>query len=316
MEIGLRVKSTGVLGKQKTHILQSGTGVLVETPTTKNSLLVCVRKGDKGKFWAFQQCGPDAPSDDVEGASAAEEQMAASDVEEGEACEDSASDAEEQPQHIVVEVKDTVAFLHFRGLRGYAEPMRGGKFRVSFPCGAPSKAFRADQLLELSPEASLRCRLTAGVRVWLQRVSGMPEWARGYLSGQKRHRAVVRCLGWNDYYKKFVFPGRRVGGERENRASITASTAYAGPVRCIPRRHVRGVTDFPRSSLLMRSTATPSCWISSRLVLWSSLRRRRPLTRTLTQILREESLAQALLIPRQTLRQMRNDLPVVVSPSA
>ena len=115
-------------------------------------------------------------------------------------------DVEASPR--LAKVRTLLPPLHqYSGLKGYIDEANStvSRYRLIFPNGAPTKTFKQCQVIELSAGASLRDRLTASVRVWLSRGPGLPAWAMDYLRAQRNHKAVVRCLGFNAHFKRFMF---------------------------------------------------------------------------------------------------------------
>ena len=133
-------------------------------------------------------------------------------------------------------VKDS-ASQHYRGLRGFINEGQSTGYWVELPNGAPAKTFPVAQLIELPQNASLRDRLTASVRVWIYRSRGLPVWAQDYLRAQRGHKALVRCLGYNALYKKFLFTTMR--GETqamvESTPHIPRSSSDLGTARSMFR---------------------------------------------------------------------------------
>jgi len=188
--VGLRKKTSTTIWPQQPVKLASRTGLLLQKEG-KNSTTVSLCKGDASCFWAFEgqddgdiaECGECSP-----GAS----QRAETEEEE----------EEEPPPRQKVLVRSLPALHRYQGLRGFIEDA-GQKISVVFPCGAPSKRFSPEHLEHLPENASMRDRLTCG-RVWLRRGPGVGAWGMRHLRAQRRHRAIVRMVGWNAYYKRFV----------------------------------------------------------------------------------------------------------------
>ena len=78
-------------------------------------------------------------------------------------------------------------------------------------------------------------KLTAGVRVWLSRGPGVSTWGMAYLRAQRRKRAVVRMLGWSEYYKKFLLT---FDERMEERHMVRLSFAQTGIIRRVEERRV------------------------------------------------------------------------------
>jgi len=141
--------------------------------------------------------------------------------------EDDAEKEEDSSREKVV-VKNLPSLHHYQGLRGFIVNSRGGRIEVVFPCGAKSKTFLRDHLDHLPLDASMKDRLTAGAKVWLSRGPGVSTTGMGYLRAQKRKRAVVRMLGWSDFYKKFVLA---LDDSMEERHMVRLTFAQTGIVR-------------------------------------------------------------------------------------
>ncbi len=208
VEIGLRANNRDTKAPQRPYTLKASTGILVEKRSS-NSVLVSLLHGQKSHFWAFEcqerddsEVAPrwsDSPPKERVSGSASEQ--------ESEKGVDSGGDEHEEPQRKMVMVKDLPSLHHYKGLRGFINEGKstGARYRVEFPNSAPAKTFPASQVIELPNNASMRDRLTPSVRVWIHRCLGLPGWAQDYLRAQRGHKALVRCLGYNALYRKFMF---------------------------------------------------------------------------------------------------------------
>ena len=92
---------------------------------------------------------------------------------------------------------------------------------------------RLNLLPEHPQDEPLVDKLTAGVRVWLSRGPGVSAWGMAYLRAQRHHRAVVRMLGWNEYYQKFVLT---FDDRMEERHMVRLSFAQTGIIRRVEER--------------------------------------------------------------------------------
>ena len=202
VEIGLRVKTRDENGPQRLHVLKDMTGILV-TKTCANSILVSLLRGQKGKFWAFECQEKDVSKASSEGPPSEACSVASCSVSpERETVEDRKGEAEAR----LAQVRTLLPPLHqYSGLKGFIDEANSteSRLRLHFPSGAPSQTFKVDQLIELPADTSLRDRLTGGVRVWLRRGPGLSASAMHYLRAERK--AVVRCLGYNAHFKKFLF---------------------------------------------------------------------------------------------------------------
>ena len=189
--VGLRKKTSTTTWPQQPVELASRTGLLLQKDG-KNSITVSLCKGgDASCFWAFE--GQDHDGDIAESDDCASHRAETEEEEE----------AEPPPRQKVL-VRSLPALHRYQGLRGFIEDAPAGqKISVVFPCGAPSKRFSPEHLEHLPENASMRDRLTCG-RVWLRRGPGVGAWGMRHLRAQRRHRAIVRMVGWNAYYKRFV----------------------------------------------------------------------------------------------------------------
>jgi len=218
--LGLRLKTRDATWPQRPVPLKSRTGLLIQKRAA-NSIMVSLCKGDADCFWAFE-------SPDVEEASSGEEAPdVPGDCDEEEDGDDAEKEEDSSPREKVF-VKNLPSLHHYQGLRGFIVNSRGNKIEVVFPCGAPPKAFLPEHLDRIPLDASMKDRLTAGAKVWLSRGPGVSTTGMGYLRAQKRKRAVVRMLGWSDFYKKFVLA---LDDSMEERHMVRLTFAQTGIVR-------------------------------------------------------------------------------------